>query len=86
MDCLVEFHRVSPDTAQQMVSDLKERLASLAVPAPSGDDGGRGQLSYDDMIYHAEPWDIACNLANNPIRVERNSAAYDRILQQNQLA
>lgn len=86
VDCLVEFHRLSPDAAQQKVADLKERLASLAAPATVGNDGRESQLSYEDMIYHAEPWDIACNLANNPIRVGPHSTAYDRILQQNHLA
>jgi hypothetical protein len=65
---------------------LQERLAKLAAAASVGSDGTETQLSYDDMIYHAEPWDIACNLANNPIRVGPKSREYDRILQQNRLA
>jgi len=77
---------MSPNKAQEMVTDLKKRLESLAAPSPAGNDGTESQLSFNDMIYHAEPWDIACNLANNPIRVGPNSSAYDRILQQNQLA
>jgi hypothetical protein len=39
------------------------------------------------MIYHAEPWYIACDLADNPMPLDqKHRLAYDHILKQNHLA
>lgn len=38
------------------------------------------------MIYHAQPWYIACNLAEKEIPIESNRIAYEEILRQNHLA
>jgi hypothetical protein len=84
-DCLVQFHNVSRGTAAEKVTDLWRRLGNLTLPPAKEDD--RAQPQFDDMIYHAEPWYIACNLAENEIPLDQeHRPAYDKILQQNHLA
>jgi hypothetical protein len=38
------------------------------------------------MIYHAEPWYIACNLAGEDLPVSPYQSEYSDVLRQNQLA
>jgi hypothetical protein len=38
------------------------------------------------MIYHAEPWYIACNLAGEGLPVSPYQSEYSDVLRQNQLA
>jgi hypothetical protein len=85
-DCLVQFHRFSRGLAAEKVTDLWRRLGNLTVPPLQGDAEQQGQPSFDDMIYHAEPWYIACNLADEEIPLEPNRATYEQILQRNHLA
>jgi hypothetical protein len=84
-DCLVQFHRISRGSAAEKVTDLWRRLGNLTLP-PAKENGGTG-TQFDDMIYHAEPWYIACNLAEKEIPLdERNRGVYQQILRQNHLA
>ena len=48
-DCLVTFHQFEPREAAEKVTSLWRRLPSAA----NGSD-------FSEMIYHAEPWQIAC--------------------------
>jgi hypothetical protein len=52
-DCLVTFHHLQRCTAAEKVTSLWRKL-------PTSLDGSGTRFS--DMIYHAEPWQIACNL------------------------
>ena len=76
-DCLVTFHHQPPAQAAQAVVDLWRRLH-----------GAEEQPHLADMIYHAEPWSIACNLAEQPdlSLATDQTAAYRKILEKNGLA
>jgi hypothetical protein len=75
-DCLVQFHGFQNDAASENVSSFRCRL-------PKGD----GQKpSFDDLIYHAEPFYIACDLAGEELPLSQYQAAYETLLKKNQLA
>jgi len=78
-DCLVYFHHFERDKAA-------ERVTSVWRQMPRGPEPNRNEASFDDMIYHAEPWYIACNLAGRDLPVSENELRYREILQSNQLA
>ncbi len=65
-DCLVIFHGFARPDAAAMVTNLWRRLPW----SPTGTD------SSDDIIYHAEPFDIACNLAGRPLSVLDHQSEY----------
>ena len=77
-DCLVEFHHYERERASAEVFNLRLRM-------PRGIGIGE-ELSFEDMIYHSEPWWIACDLANAEIEVGSNQSAYTQVLRQNELA
>lgn len=84
-DCLVEFHKMSRGDAAKKVTDFWRRLANLS-PRPTNDrDFQEASYQFDDMIYHAQPWYIACNLAEEELPIEPNKRAYEEILRQNHL-
>ena len=74
-DCLVTFHQFEPREAAEKVTSLWRRLPSAA----NGSD-------FSEMIYHAEPWQIACNLAGNDLPVAEHQEAYQAVLQRSELA
>ena len=76
-DCLVTFHRLEPSKAAVAVTSLLHRL-----PTSLND----GDTAFADMIYHAEPWQIACNLAGNDIAIAAHQSAYQALLRRNELA
>ncbi|HEX8904227.1 MAG TPA: hypothetical protein VF771_05255 [Longimicrobiaceae bacterium] len=51
--CLVRFHRLSEIEAVRKVAEFRCRLEEAPPGVPL------------DMIYHAEPFDVACDLAGN---------------------
>lgn len=83
-DCLVKFHSISRETAAEKIMDLWRRLTNISPPENPGADG---QDFMEDIIYHEEPWYVACDLAENEIPLDdRNRQAYEKILQDNHLA
>jgi hypothetical protein len=78
-DCLVEFHELERDTAAEKVTGLWRRI-------PKAEGAGGEEPSFDDMIYHAEPWYIACNLADKELPLARYRLAYKTLLHRNDLA
>jgi len=76
-DCLMRFHNCEASTAREKTHTLWERLRY--TPQPD---------AFRDMIYHEEPWYIACNLAGREdvkLRPEE-SALYRTILTRHRLA
>src|SRR5579863_7224701 len=73
-ECLVEFHNFSREDAVARVKDFWKRLfaAMASLPAHNGD--CEDQNKYIDIIYHAEPWLAACDLAQHQISIESNVA------------
>jgi hypothetical protein len=67
------------DAAAETVTGLWRRL-----PRGSAPDGE--EWSFEDMIYHAEPWYIACNLMGNELALNQHHSAYETVLKQNRLA
>jgi hypothetical protein len=78
--CLVRFHQIPSNEAAQKVTELWVRLAQVAF-RPNAE-----MPPLDDMIYHEEPWYIACNLVNSDKPLAPHRIAYEQILQQNRLA
>lgn len=69
-DCLVEFHRVARAVAHQRTLDLRQRIEQ----PPAG--------MSSEMVYHAEPFDVACDIACMKIDVSQFRPQYDQILKQ----
>jgi hypothetical protein len=67
-DCLTTFHQKDPMDADKLCVDLRLQVES----PPAG--------MSDEMIYHDEPFDVACDLANNPLELAIYRAPYDAIL------
>jgi hypothetical protein len=78
-DCLVEFHQFDRERAAENVTAAWRRIPWEQERKPT-------HPSFDDMIYHAEPWSIACNLAGNDFPIGPNEPQYRQILRQNHLA
>ena len=68
--CLVQLHGWSDGQAVQAVADFRKRLRALANPTAAV------------MVYHAEPFDVACDLANRALDYFERRAAYATILAQ----
>jgi hypothetical protein len=78
-DCLVHFHQFERDKAAERVTALWRQL-------PRGPEAKCNEPSFDDMIYHAEPWQIACNLTGRDLPLDRYQSEYREVLRRNQLA
>ena len=78
-DCLVQFHDMERGQAATKVTELWRRL-------PAGPEPRCGEPPLDEMIYHAEPWYVACNLAGEEPALKAYQAAYTGILKRNGLA
>ena len=75
-DCLVHFHKWKPCEAAETVTTLWRRL-------PTAVDG---DAAFANMIYHAEPWKIACNLANAELAITGHQQEYRNLLKRNGLS
>lgn len=71
-DSLIELHGLSSADAARRVLGLRQRL------------NDRPTDNTLDIIYHAEPFDVACNLAEHEIRWEDHQAAYRAISDRHQ--
>jgi hypothetical protein len=67
-DCLVEIHQLSRSEAQKRIRQLR---ADIAQPPPDID---------ADMFYHAEPFDVACDLAQNDLDISQYRGQYGPIV------
>ncbi len=67
-DCLLAFHgRTDEEQAMMEAMRLRVRIEN----APGGIDS--------DMIYHAEPFDLACDLAQRKLDLSEHRERYDRL-------
>ncbi|HEX8213627.1 MAG TPA: hypothetical protein VF584_25885 [Longimicrobium sp.] len=53
-DCLIQFHGLSPADAAARVTALREDLDAIDLPG-------------EPMIYHDEPFNVACGLARREL-------------------
>jgi hypothetical protein len=67
-DCLTALHRWSPAAADDAIARLRERLAVHEDP------------DFPVMIYHAEPFEVACDLADQQVDYAAHREAYEAIL------
>jgi hypothetical protein len=67
-ECLIEIHGLSKPDAQTRSMDLRTRIES----PPSG--------MSSDIFYHAEPFDVACDLAGRPLDLSQYRPQYDPIV------
>lgn len=67
-DCLIQFHRFPARIAIQATDDLRTRLRS----APAG--------LRSDVVYHAEPFDVACDIAGREVAGYGIASDYERIV------
>ena len=68
-DCLHRFHQLTEPVAKQLAEGLRGRIEN---PPPG--------IS-SDIFYHAEPFDVACDLTNRELDLEPNRHEYDLILE-----
>lgn len=66
--CLIQFHKFSESEADQKIVALRKRIES----PPTG--------MSSDMFYHAEPFDVACDIAEEQLKFEKCRQDYDIIL------
>jgi hypothetical protein len=67
-DCLIEFHDFSKRNAQERSAKLREKIEH----PPKG--------MSSDIFYHAEPFDVACDLAEKPLELSSYWAQYEELL------
>jgi hypothetical protein len=67
-DCLTVLHHWSLPLAEAGIAQLRERLAVREDPG------------FPVMIYHAEPFDVACDLAAQQLDYTAHREAYEAIL------
>jgi hypothetical protein len=71
-DCLVTFHQENQFSAHLKSQDFRKEVETGAYPT-------------DDLIYHEEPFDIACAIAQTPEAdvdqlFDQSFSAYETIL------
>ena len=71
-ECLQEFHHLSPLDAVQKTRELRRKLKS---PPP-----GLPAVLAGEIIYHDEPFDVACDLAGQQLDLAQFRSQYDAIL------
>lgn len=69
-DCLVIIHQLAPADARMRTNDLRVRVEN----PPRG--------IFGDLIYHDEPFDVACDLAGKKLDLANYRSIYDQILSQ----
>src|SRR3954471_19583329 len=75
-ECLITFHNLDPSRAAQKIADTRLKLLTGVKEL----NGRSRPPQFRNLIYHAEPWYIACNLAGNQISVDKHLPAYQKIL------
>ena len=61
-ECLVEFHGLNHAEAYKSSANLRGRLKELSRP--------NDMVYPSDMVYHEEPFNIACNLMDRQLKLE----------------
>jgi hypothetical protein len=56
-DCLRTFHKMTAEGARRKASEVRQGIESLTE-------------SQIELFYHSEPFDVACEIAHNPLNVE----------------
>ena len=67
-DCLVEIHGLAKPDAHKRSMDLRTKIES----PPTG--------MSSEIFYHAEPFDVACDIAGSQLDLSQYRLQYDLIL------
>ena len=67
-ECLIEFHGLQRDEAYKKPSSLRSRLKELGQPKKMNYPSDAGDPN--DMVYHEEPFYLACSIAGNSLKLE----------------
>ena len=67
-ECLIAIHDLDQPEAHRRSLDLRNRIES----APAG--------MSSDILYHADPFDVACDIAGNQLDVSQYRPQYEPIL------
>jgi hypothetical protein len=67
-ECLITIHGLTKPEAYRRSLDLRTRIEA----APAG--------MSSDIFYHAEPFDVACDIAGNQLDVSQYRQQYEPIL------
>jgi hypothetical protein len=71
-ECLVEFHKFNHADAHSKAMDLRHRLRESDRP--------KDMVYPSHLVYHEEPFYIACNLADRKLELEDYGEKYRTIL------
>jgi hypothetical protein len=58
VECLHEFHEVEPDDAERQARAIRKKM--MRLPHKSA-----------RLLYHAEPFDVACDIAKRPLKLTK---------------
>lgn len=61
--CIRRFHARCSSTTLPKVTRLRQKVNSMPIE----------QM---ELFYHAEPFDVACNLAGNPLSIKEHTDEY----------
>src|SRR5207249_1281345 len=67
VDCLVEIHMIPQGRAGELAAELRKSIEA----APAGIMG--------DLLYHSEPFDVACDLAQRQLDFREYASQYSAI-------
>lgn len=70
-ECLIAFHKFGEDAAEEKTKELRQRLEKPPVGMSS------------DILYHSEPYNIACNIAGKERDISEDREKYKKILDRN---
>jgi hypothetical protein len=74
VDCLTRFHGFAAPLAHEAVLGLRNRVESPVL-------GDLPASSYDgELIYHAEPFYVACDIAGRQLSLDQLADVYGAIL------
>jgi hypothetical protein len=62
-DCLQEFHGIKSAAIQRKAGKMRQVVERMT-------------RSEQESFYHSEPFDVACEIADNPLNVEDHLARY----------
>ncbi len=65
-ECLREFHKMATEITRRKAARLQKKIESM--PSESM-----------ELFYHSEPFDVACDIANHPLNLERHLNRYLQI-------
>ncbi|HEX8670966.1 MAG TPA: hypothetical protein VF710_03720 [Longimicrobium sp.] len=68
IDCLVRYHGLTHEEARSGVATFRHRIAQSPLPNP------------DEMVYHDEPFNVACDIAGSELDRFAIIDEYERLL------